>query len=147
MKSITFTVVGLPVGQPRVRACVRGRHAKVYDPGTANGWKACVIKAAHESMQSAQMGSFHGPVQVMITYWLPRPKGHFRTGKHAGEIRTLAPTHPAGKPDLDNLDKATLDALTNAAVWIDDSQVVVKSTAKQYGDHGGARVSVREVVE
>ncbi len=29
-------IKGIPKGQPRVRAFVRGRHAGVYDPGTAD---------------------------------------------------------------------------------------------------------------
>ena len=37
------------------------------------------------------------------------------------------------KPDLDNLEKAVMDALTTAGVWCDDAQVVEKHSAKVYG--------------
>lgn len=150
MKSVSIYVHGLPVGQPRVRACVRGRHAGVYDPGTANEWKACVIKAARDAMKEAAIAQFDGAVKLYARFYMPRPKGHFRTGKAASELRQSAPAFHAKKPDLDNLEKSTMDAITNAGVWLDDSQVAFKDTGKVYGQRGwqiGAIIIVSEVVE
>ena len=41
---LTFFVEGDPKGQPRARACIRGKHAGVYDPGTSDNWKMCVAE-------------------------------------------------------------------------------------------------------
>lgn len=38
------------------------------------------------------------------------------------------------KPDLDNLEKAVMDALTTAKWWTDDSIVVDKRSVKVWGD-------------
>ena len=130
MNSITIRVSGLPVGQPRVRAVRRGNHAGVYDPGTANEWKACVIHAARESMLQSRAFPFAGPVWVRVEFRIPRPKSHYRTGKHAGQIKPGMPSYHAQKPDLDNLMKSTLDALTSAGLWVDDSQIAHASATK-----------------
>ena len=42
MSPIIFFAAGSPKGQPRVRAFVRGNHAGVYDPGTANEFKTSI---------------------------------------------------------------------------------------------------------
>jgi hypothetical protein len=38
-----FFVTGLPKAQPRVKACIRGAHAGVYTPATADAWKKLII--------------------------------------------------------------------------------------------------------
>ena len=78
-----------------------------------------------------------GPVSVSIVFWLPRPKAHFRTGKHAGELKPTAPTHctSAQAGDIDKLIRCTLDGLSakcGGIVLADDSLVVSLSSEKRY---------------
>ena len=42
------------------------------------------------------------------------------------------PSPHTGKPDLDNLEKAVLDAITRSKLWKDDKQVSHKNTMKRY---------------
>jgi Holliday junction resolvase RusA-like endonuclease len=49
------------------------------------------------------------------------------------------------RPDLDNLAKLALDAMTKCGYWLDDSQVVRLETAKWFGDLPGIAVTVDEV--
>lgn len=108
--------IGTPKPQPRVKAFSRGGHAGVYTPTTAQGWKEIVmIEAAH--LAGLQI---EGPIALEISFILPRPKAHKK--------ETLVVT----KPDLDNLLKSTMDALTDLAVWRDDAQVAEIVTAKRY---------------
>lgn len=136
MKRISVFVPGLPVAQPRSRAVSFGGHARMYNPGTANQWKACVIHALQ-----GHAGTFPKdiPLRCDITFYLPRPAGHYGSGKNTGKLKVNAPTRPTGKPDRDNLDKAVCDAITAACVWHDDSQVTDGRIRKRYNEVFGYR--------
>lgn len=129
--NLCFFAAGIPKGQPRGRAVRRGAHAGIYDPGTADNWKASVRCAAKELWDGRP---FTGPLRVTITAFFPRPKKHYFTGARAKILRTDAPDYHISKPDRDNLDKAILDALTNAGIWYDDSVVCAGSVTKRYAD-------------
>lgn len=114
-----WRVNGLPKGQPRARAFVRGGRAAVYDPGTAEGWKSCIAMACRE----LEGRGLADPLEVQIDFYMSRPKHHFAT---SGQIRPNAPkVFHAQKPDADNLAKAVLDALSGIRAWIDDDQVAI----------------------
>lgn len=123
--TITINVVGIPKGQPRPRAFVRGGRAAVYDPGTAEAWKSAVALACAE-LQGKRMA---GAIDVELGFYMPRPKSHYRAN---GEYKDSAPIYHTSKPDADNLAKAVLDAMTAIGVWIDDSQVRGLSIARNW---------------
>jgi crossover junction endodeoxyribonuclease RusA len=115
----------------------------MYDPGTADAWKAAVASAA----KAASDGHvFDGPLRLTLAIYMPRPKAHFRAN---GKLKPSAPDWPTGKPDRDNLEKAILDAITKAGIWKDDSLVCTGSTTKIYALErgGGARIEIEEIVE
>lgn len=141
MKSMEFIAIGLPKAQPRAKACIRGKRAGVYDPGTANDWKSIVRAAALEEWDRVQ---FTEAIMVSVTFFMPRPKSHY-TKKG---LKPDAPYYVTSKPDLDNLEKALLDALTNIGLWRDDAQVVSVKKMKAYTEWPPhAAVVIREVVE
>ena len=148
MKSLELYVIGEPKGQPRPRACVRGKRAGMYDPGTADSWKALVRLAAKDALRQAGImptasPMWTGPLRVDITLWFPRPKAHYlKSG-----IRPDAPHYHTSKPDRDNCEKAILDALGAAElqIWRDDAQVCAGGTNKHYaapGQAAGARIHI-----
>ena len=150
MKSLTIFVPGLPVAQPRPRAVSFGGKARMYSPGTSNEWKACVIHALRAVVKEG--GSFPEgvPLRCDLTFYLPRPKGHFGSGKNAGVLKASAPTRPTGKPDRDNLDKAVCDAITASGLWDDDSQVTDGRIRKRYVDRDratGCNITITEDIE
>ena len=67
-----------------------------------------------------------GPVQLFLMFWLPRPKRLMRKKDSIGALP--APV----KPDLDNLEKSTVDAMTDSCWWHDDAQVVAVNKVKRY---------------
>lgn len=134
-KPIILHVEGIPKPQPRPRAFALNGRARVYDAGTAEGWKSSIAAAALAHRPAQPIDE---PLRLMIRYYLPRPKGHF--GKKG--LRGSAPAHPCGKPDLDNLDKAVLDALTEIGMWRDDSLVCRKESEKSYGTRAGAEIQI-----
>jgi Holliday junction resolvase RusA-like endonuclease len=140
-----WTALGIPKGQPRPRAFVRGGRAAVYDSGTAEGWKSAVATACKEL---AGRG-LHQCLALSLTFYMPRPKSHY-TSKGA-----LKPASPrflhCSKPDADNLAKAVMDALTGIQVWLDDDQVSELIVRRQYEQAGsfppGCVIRIAELIE
>jgi Holliday junction resolvase RusA-like endonuclease len=142
MKIIQFFAAGEPKGQPRPRAFSRGGHARVYDPGTAEGWKSQIANCGKEHIPETPLA---GPIQLRIEFFFPRPKSHYRKN---GELKLGAPTWVEKKPDFDNAAKAACDALTILGFWRDDAQVVDARILKKYA-HGagyatGAMIHISE---
>jgi Holliday junction resolvase RusA-like endonuclease len=138
---ITFLVTGEPKAQPRPKAFARKFGAKwqarVYDPGTAEGWKSLIAEAVKPHLPAVPLD---GPLKVTAIFLLPRPKAHYRSN---GELKPNAPEWQVSKPDKDNLEKALYDALTQCGLWRDDSQVAVSICQKKYANvRPGAQVTV-----
>lgn len=116
-------------------------------------WMSSITLAARDAGAYAD----EGPVTVGLTFYFPRPKGHFNA---KGELRPKAPRFPAGKPDLDKIVRSVLDALANVA-FADDSRVVgldpppwkfyaggpwaAPSIPASFSDASGLRVVVRRL--
>jgi Holliday junction resolvase RusA-like endonuclease len=144
--TITFEVFGTPKGQPRARAFAQrfGNKfsARMYDPGTADEWKEAVYFGLRTALRTFGDQPSLGAFKVSMRFAMPRPKAHF--GKRG--LKSNAPRHPVGKPDIDNLTKLVLDVITkDGRVWRDDSQVVTVLAYKGYvseGDKPHAWVSI-----
>lgn len=138
-----FFAPGDPKGQPRPRAFARKMGdkfvARVYDAGTAEGWKSCVALAARECLPRIPWWQ---PLRITLQFLMPRPRKHYRTGKRSTELRDDSPLWHAGKPDTDNLAKAVLDALGQVGMYKDDGQVVSLSITKRYASETGCRIKV-----
>ena len=145
---ITFFVAGIPKGQPRSRACVRGKHAGVYDPGTANDWKGLIRLEARRAWEVDGVGTpFTGPTKIDESFFFPRPGNHFGSKKNVPYLKPDAPEWHTGKPDRDNLDKAVLDALKNLGILSDDAIVCDGKPTKRYAAPGatpGCHITIQE---
>ena len=141
MHEIHFTVHGDPKGQPRPRAFARFGKARVYDPGTAEGWKSQIAIAAKPFIPATP---FVNDVAIIIAFRFARPKAHYGSSKGVRHLKTTAPGWHLQKPDIDNLAKAVLDALTTIGMWHDDSQINNCTFLKVWCDEGqqGADVSI-----
>jgi len=130
---ICMTVLGEPVAQKRHRTVTRGRDgrplpfAHEYDPSA--GDKADLAALAQ---LKAPAKLLEGPLQLEIVAVFGRPKSHYRTGKHAGELKPNATLFHTTRPDHDNVTKLVCDALTGVW-WTDDSRIVLCDTLKVYG--------------
>jgi Holliday junction resolvase RusA-like endonuclease len=138
--SLNFDVYGLPAPQGSKRHV--GNGVMVESSKNVKPWREAVKHAALDT--EGRFGK--QPVAVWVTFYLPRPRGHFRTGKHANELRPAAPgPWPMTKPDVDKLVRSTCDALKDAGVYHDDACVAVLDATKVYADHRppGANVTVK----
>ncbi len=150
-QAIVITAYGTPVTQGSIRSLGAGRPAVHSNARRLKPWRSTVREAALVVMEHHQR--LAGPVQVRALFCFDRPLGHYRTGRNAHLLRDFAPGWPCsrGSGDLDKLVRACLDALTDAAVWQDDSQVVELRAGKTWaGDEDalpipGARLEIRPV--
>ena len=140
---ITLRVDGEPAPQGSKSV---GRHGGIYEKSRKVGpWRAAIRAAA--LAQGA--GTVAGPVDVSILFLLPRPAGHYRTGRNADLLKESAPSLPATRPDLDKLVRSTLDGLMLAGIYADDGQVATLTAWKRYaapslGENMGAEITIRE---
>lgn len=133
--TLDFTVSGVPIPQGSLRAfLVKGRPVVTADNRRDLGtWRQEIAAGARR----AGAVVCEGPVEIMLTFRLPRPRS-----------RPTRVRWPDRRPDLDKLTRAVLDALTGVA-WRDDGQVVAIRAVKAYVDSmtaptSGLSVSVTE---
>lgn len=125
---VSIVVEGEPKAQPRVKAARRGTFIHIYTPGGAKEWKKAVQHAALQEQLERRMARLDCPLRVDMYFRMPRPKAHFLRGV----LRSTAPSWHVKKPDKDNLEKAVMDALTDAGIWRDDSAVCAGYVEKVY---------------
>lgn len=129
-----FVVHGVPAPQGSKRHV--GGGVMVESSKKVKPWREAVKWAVLSRPEDAKTLGILGPVRVSVTFFLQRPGGHYGTGRNAGVLKASAPEYPAVKPDLDKIVRSTLDALTDAGVYRDDSQVVTLISEKLYGNPG-----------
>lgn len=146
MSGVEFTAVGTVGAQgSKVGRVVAGRVVMREQSAKVKPWRLTVKHAALDALGDA--GPLLGPVTLEAHFLMARPKAHYRTGRFAHELRADAPTWCTARVgDIDKAVRAVADALTEAQVWRDDSQVVRLLASMRYADppqRPGARVSVR----
>ena len=119
---LQLRVAGIPAPQGSKRHV--GRGILIESSSKVKSWRQTVAWTAFEAMgECRERFPLEGPVSVEVEFMLPRG-------------RSVKRALPAVKPDLDKLIRSTLDALTDARVWQDDSQVVSLAVRKRYGEPG-----------
>lgn len=115
-----------PVGQMRVRACVRGRHAGTYKAPKQEQREQTLAALLAEHAPEAPL---EGPLTLYVNAHFAIPASKPKSWRQAalnGQIR------PTVKPDADNLAKHLKDVMTQMGFWHDDKQVVELVVRKWY---------------
>lgn len=135
---ITFTIPGEARGKGRPRAFRRGAHVGMYTDAKTASYENLVKLAASEVMDGSPL-----ECAVNVSIWIKCqiPQSWSKKKSAAALSGDLMPT---GKPDLDNVAKAILDAM-NGIVFVDDKQVVHLTVSKSYGVEPCAIVKVEPV--
>jgi Holliday junction resolvase RusA-like endonuclease len=115
---ISLWVPGEPVAMGRPRATRHGAFARVYTPGKSAEATAYIVASV------GPVEAIAGPVSVVVDFYIAKPK------------KKVGP-YPMKRPDLDNLVKLVMDALTKANVWADDNQVVRLVATKRWAESRG----------
>ena len=146
---IAFKVAGIPAPQG---SKTRTRWGGIREDNAATRpWREAVAWAATQAMQGGDPDGqsrilegrepLTGPLELAVTFYFPRPKSHYGTGKNADRLKDNAPTWCATKPDVDKLVRAIGDAITGI-VCRDDSQIVRVTAWKLYGTPS-AEITIR----
>ena len=131
------TVDGEPVAKGRPRVSVFRGRPRIRTPQRTAKWESMAANVLREAWSQEPLA---GPVTVSVLVSMPRPLrlicSHVRTCSCSSLVKSGAATVHTGKPDLDNLIKAALDALVRAGVVEDDRQVVGIAATKHYAAVG-----------
>jgi Holliday junction resolvase RusA-like endonuclease len=123
-RTVSFVVLGRPVPQPRPRISMASGFARAYTP--ANHPVVAYRKAIHAIAKKRIAKCGASSVVVEVSFVFQRPKSHW----NKRGLKEDAPRLP--RPDVDNLLKSVLDALTTAGVVDDDTFVKDARCRKRY---------------
>lgn len=139
---VSFVVLGKPLGweraTPRVVELADGRKFnKPFTPKQTRNAQAHIKLVAQGAMRGRAL--FDEPLDLILTAIYPIPVS-FSKKKRADALRHVV--RPAVKPDLDNVEKLALDAMTGI-VFRDDVLICGCTKVKIYGERPRLVVTVR----
>lgn len=144
MTIVRFTVAG--------RAAPQGSKTRLAGGGFRESSKRVAPfrrAVAGQARQAYTDGPVDVPVELRVTFRVGRPRGHYGTGRNAGELKPSAPTFwptSLGQPgDLDKLVRAVSDGLSGIVIR-DDVLIVKISAAKVYAAEHTTEIEVVEAV-
>lgn len=132
---IGLRIHGTPIPQGSKTANRFGHGVRDANAATLKPWRDHVRATAEDRCRYHD--TITGPVRVWVRFTFDRPRSHYRTGRNAHLLKDTAPAYPGRScGDVDKLQRAIFDALTDAGVWADDTQVVDVRARKFYaGEH------------
>ena len=123
---IKFTIPGKCRPQQRHRVAKNGR---MYDPSSTDKKQTWLQIAKFRPKLPLA-----GDISITLTFFMERPKSHFRTGKYKHLLKDNIPEYHSFKPDIDNLCKYVFDTIQGKHGMIcDDSQICVLFAENKYG--------------
>ena len=124
---VEFTIFGNPQAQKRHRHFRLG----TYDPSKKDKQNFYLQALKHKPKTTLS-----GKIFIDISFYMARPKSHFRTGKYKNILKDDAPKYyQSKKPDIDNLVKLVFDSLSGKDRFIkDDAMVCSLKAEKIYAD-------------
>lgn len=142
---IQFFVAGIPKPAGSKRGFYIPKLKRVVitdDCATSRDWKTDV---KHEGQRQYSGELLDCPICLKLTFFVTRPKSHYRSGKNSHLLRDGAPMRPTTKPDVLKLARGVEDALTGV-IWKDDALIVDEWLLKEYGLQPGCRIEVSEAL-
>jgi len=141
-----------PQGSKRLLRSPSGKLATVESSARVAPWRTDVrdaILTALDPSPTRPHPPHTGPVEVNLTFRLRRPAAHHTGANRTRPVRESAPPYHTGKPDVDKLARAVLDAIDSTGiVYVDDAQVAVLAVGKLYASPGeppGVHITVRSL--
>ncbi len=136
MDNINITIKGKPIALKRHRSTRRGI---MYDPSSKDKfiiWNQIKKYKPRNPIKS--------PVTLFVTFYMPRPKKHYRTGKFKHLLKDDVPEYHTNTPDLSNLIKLYEDIL-QPSFYLDDSQICRIQAEKVYSKQPRTEIIIEEI--
>ena len=137
---IRILVPGKAVAQQRPAFAARFGHAVAFERKESRNYKAYVRMLAVKAMEAHALQTIEDAVKVDIRICKAVPKSFSKKKSIDALNNNIRPTT---KPDVDNIAKAIMDALTSV-VWKDDAQVCSLTVTKEYSNSDCVSVTVKE---
>lgn len=145
-EAISFVAYGeaKPGGSKRAFKHPQTGRILVVEDSDSKPWRQQIAGAALDVIGDGARPVFDCPVFVTMTFYRPRPKGHYGSGVNAGRVKPGSPQFPSTRPDVLKLARAAEDALTSI-VYRDDAQIVEEMLRKRWGDPARLEITVRPI--
>lgn len=137
---LIITIPGHPAPKGSLK-CIGGHggrgHVLIEDNPRTKIWRSTVAGWVTRSWPARHNADKGQPLGAEVTFTLPRPKGHYGTGRNADQLKASAPAHPVSHTtgDVDKLLRLALDALQDTPVLPDDCAVTEVLARKAYIRH------------
>ena len=149
MRSIRFTIPGVPFGKQRPRVAIRKftdqagnekRFSKAYTPQKTVSYENLVKMAYQEAADGKRFGDDDMlDVRIIAYYEIPQS-----ISKKKRKLMLEHKIRPTKTPDWDNIGKIICDSL-NKIAYRDDSRVVDGQVRKFYSENPRVEVNIRKV--
>lgn len=132
VRMLTIVAAGEPKTQGSKTAGVTKDGRPFLREATSKGqrvWRKIVKEAAEEAIADADWETCHFPVEVEMRFVFERPASHYTT---KGDLSASGRKMELPSLDLDKLERAVNDAMTDAGVYDDDKRIRSLTTYKGY---------------
>ena len=133
-KVLKLTIPGEP--RPKGRPRFVRQTGRTYTPKSTTSYENLVRYAFTEAYPD--WIPTEAPIELHLRFTFTPPQSWSKKKKEQALNKNI---RKKSKPDLDNLEKAVMDALNHVA-WADDSQIYVKYTSKEYSERAEAKIVI-----
>lgn len=139
MRKFSLTIPIKP--EPKQRPSFSRKRKKAYTPKKTKDYEE---KISDYFLSHVKVERFDKdvPLVVNLIFGMPIPKS---TSKKKAKVMLEGAIKHTKTPDIDNLQKAVLDAL-NGLAWEDDSQIVKVTAEKEYAVNPYVHLYVHEAI-
>jgi len=123
-KEINLAIFGEPLQTQRPRT---GKFHNIYVPNAAKN-KKFIRNQIKEQINLDDFEIISGEIKIYVDFFASIPKNFSKTDFVLSEMKYIRPTTT---PDIDNLLKTYMDAITSL-LWLDDGQIIETRTRKFY---------------
>ena len=134
-REISFTILEKPIAQQRHRHHLNKNYNPQYKEKI---YYSQLIKNSPDVQETIQEHTLCGPLHVIISFFLPLPKTKWNRDKKG--------LYNINKPDLDNLIKFILDAMSGV-IYADDAYIFKIEATKYNSAIPRTEVTVKEIIQ